>query len=130
MCIANPICLRLLAQLMREAASRAACTAGMVRLINSEMIAMTTSSSISVKPARQVRIGVRLIAFSSGDRPSRAIGDGIIPLPYLQTLAPKDAGGQVFLARPVSSTPGWRSGTRLRLPRMQQGFPNAENSDV
>ena len=37
---------------MRRAASRAACTAGNSRAINTAMIAITTSSSISVKPRR------------------------------------------------------------------------------
>ena len=35
---------------MRRAASRADCTAGSNNAINTEMIAMTTSSSMSVKP--------------------------------------------------------------------------------
>src|SRR5260370_30961979 len=48
--MARLICLRLLAQLTRFAASRAFCTAGMSRPIRSPMIAMTTSSSTSVKP--------------------------------------------------------------------------------
>ena len=38
--------------LARRAASRAACTAGSNRAINTAMIAMTTSSSISVKARR------------------------------------------------------------------------------
>ena len=45
-----PICLRLLTQLIRLAASRAACTAGKSSAINTAMIAMTTSSSIRVNP--------------------------------------------------------------------------------
>src|SRR5205823_4619567 len=51
-CIARPICLRLLAQLMRLAASRAFCTAGNNIPINTEMMAMTTNSSISVNALR------------------------------------------------------------------------------
>ena len=37
----------------RRAASRAACTAGKSKAIKTEMIAMTTRSSISVKPGRR-----------------------------------------------------------------------------
>ena len=47
------ICLRLLVHCMRRAASRAAWTAGRSRAINTAMIAMTTSSSISVKARRR-----------------------------------------------------------------------------
>src|SRR5262245_36803105 len=45
-------CLRLLVQLMRLAASRTFCTAGRSRPIRMAMMAMTTSSSMSVKAAR------------------------------------------------------------------------------
>src|SRR6516225_8806344 len=47
--MARPICLRLLAQLIRLAASRTFWTAGRRRPIRTPMMAMTTSSSISVK---------------------------------------------------------------------------------
>src|SRR5262249_54141531 len=50
LCISRPVCLRLLAQLMRAAASRAFCTAGSIRPMRVEMIAITTSSSINLKP--------------------------------------------------------------------------------
>src|SRR3954463_6139586 len=46
----SPSCLRLLTHCERRAASRAACTAGNSRAISTAMIAMTTSSSIRVKP--------------------------------------------------------------------------------
>src|SRR5579871_3634156 len=49
---ARPICLRLLTHCARRAASRAAWTAGRSSAIRTAMIAITTSSSISVKPRR------------------------------------------------------------------------------
>ncbi len=52
-----PICLRLLAHWVRLAASRAAWTAGRSRASSTPMMAITTSSSISVKPRR--RAGIR-----------------------------------------------------------------------
>src|SRR5262249_27785540 len=51
--MARPICLRLLTHCDRRAASRAAWTAGSSRAISTPMIAMTTSSSIRVKPFRR-----------------------------------------------------------------------------
>ena len=48
--VARPSCLRLLVHWARRAASRAACTAGKRSEISTAMIAITTSSSISVKP--------------------------------------------------------------------------------
>ena len=48
--VARPICLRLLVHWARRAASRAAWTAGRSRAIRTAMIAITTSSSISVNP--------------------------------------------------------------------------------
>src|SRR3954471_24384057 len=47
-----PICLRLLVHWARRAASRAAWTAGSKRAIRTAMIAITTRSSIRVKPRR------------------------------------------------------------------------------
>src|SRR5262249_25204295 len=47
-----PICLRLLVQAIRLAASRTRCTAGISRPIRTAMMAMTTSSSRSVKAGR------------------------------------------------------------------------------
>src|SRR5262250_1846296 len=52
---ARPICLRLLVQRMRAAASRTFWTAGSSRPIRMAMMAMTTRSSISVNPGRRVR---------------------------------------------------------------------------
>src|SRR5438552_1034746 len=48
-------CLRLLEQLMRAAASRTFCTAGSSRPMRMAMIAITTKSSISVKPDLELR---------------------------------------------------------------------------
>src|SRR5262245_7286823 len=48
-----PICLRLFWHLARAAASRTFWTAGSSRPMSTAMIAMTTSSSISVKPRRR-----------------------------------------------------------------------------
>src|SRR5215468_4855714 len=48
-----PSCLRLFVQLMRAAASRTFWTAGTSRPIRIAMIAITTSSSISVKARRR-----------------------------------------------------------------------------
>src|SRR5262245_34747558 len=53
--IARPNCFRLLTHWARRAASRADWTAGNKRAINTAMIAMTTSSSIRVKPGRRDR---------------------------------------------------------------------------
>src|SRR5205807_2678553 len=52
--LARAICLRLLEHLARAAASRTFWTAGRSRPIRIAMIAITTSSSISVKPRRRV----------------------------------------------------------------------------
>src|SRR5262245_38412038 len=50
-----PICRKLLAHCVRAAASRAFCTAGINRAAKMEMMAITTSSSIRVKPRRPLR---------------------------------------------------------------------------
>jgi hypothetical protein len=50
--MARPICLRLLTHCARRAALRADCAAGSKSAISTAMIAMTTSSSIRVKPRR------------------------------------------------------------------------------
>src|SRR5262249_45251276 len=52
LCVAMPICLRLLAQVTRAAASRTFCTAGSNSPMRIAMMAMTTSNSISVKAER------------------------------------------------------------------------------
>src|SRR5262249_48450759 len=61
--MARPICLRLLVHWARRAASRADCTAGSSSAIKTAMMAMTTKSSISVKP--------RALANRSMGRPSK-----------------------------------------------------------
>src|SRR5439155_1915171 len=50
LCMANPICFRLLEQDMRLAASRTFWTAGNSRPTRTAMIAITTNSSINVNP--------------------------------------------------------------------------------
>src|SRR5947209_3275288 len=50
--MAMPTCFRLLMHWARRAASRAAWTAGNSKAINTAMIAMTTSNSMSVNPLR------------------------------------------------------------------------------
>src|SRR5262245_35548005 len=63
-----PSCLRLLAQLARLAASRTFCNAGRSSAISTAMMAMTTSSSISVKPRERARWRVM-------DSPPKTDGD-------------------------------------------------------
>src|ERR1700740_2484460 len=53
-----PICFRLLMHWDRRAASRAACTAGNNSAISTAMIAMTTSSSMSVNARRRGTIAL------------------------------------------------------------------------
>jgi hypothetical protein len=50
LCIANPICFILFLQVDRRAASRACCTAGNNSAMSTAMMAITTNSSINVKP--------------------------------------------------------------------------------
>ena len=50
---ASPHCLRLFMSAVRAAASRTFCTAGSSNPMSTAMIAMTTKSSISVKPMRR-----------------------------------------------------------------------------
>src|SRR5215831_12952066 len=52
-CMASPTCLRLLAHLIRAAASRTFWTAGRSRPIRMAMIAITTSSSMRVNADRR-----------------------------------------------------------------------------
>ena len=54
--MARPICLRLLAQVVRAADSRTFWTAGRSRPMRTAMMAITTSSSISVKALRACRV--------------------------------------------------------------------------
>src|SRR5687768_15894827 len=54
--MANPSCFRLFLHCVRLAASRACCTAGRRRAMSTAMMAITTRSSIRVKPRRRDRI--------------------------------------------------------------------------
>src|SRR5262245_59833295 len=71
LCIARPMFLRLFRLCARAAASRTFCTAGSSRPIRVAMMAMTTSSSISVKPPRRRReerdMGSVLSSYESGE---------------------------------------------------------------
>src|SRR5262249_12440078 len=73
--MARPICLRLLEQDMRLAASRTFCTAGKSRPMSTAMMAMTTSSSISVKallsPRTDNRTRVMMSPPEQGDNADR-----------------------------------------------------------
>src|SRR6516165_1665332 len=61
-----PICLRLLTHCARRAASRADCTAGSKSAIKTEMMEMTTSNSIRVKP-RRMAFGIISLPFPEQD---------------------------------------------------------------
>src|SRR5438477_578048 len=78
--MAMPSCLRLLLQLMRLAASRTFWTAGSKRPIKTAMMAITTSSSIRVKPWR--RLGrVRSIVSCPQKIPRDDSGPTLRPVP-------------------------------------------------
>src|SRR5262245_4364732 len=66
--MASPICFRLLTHWERRAASRAACTAGSSRAIRTAMIAITTSSSIRVKPRFILLIRKTPLEYVKNDR--------------------------------------------------------------
>src|SRR5476651_2643091 len=55
---AMPICFMLLTHCVRAAAARTFCTAGTRSAIKIAMIAITTNSSINVKPAERERDGM------------------------------------------------------------------------
>src|SRR5438552_3813540 len=71
--MAIPICLRLLAQLARAAASRTFCTAGSNRPISTAMMAMTTSNSMRVKAFRErmERSSAKWVAQDGGHKARR-----------------------------------------------------------
>src|SRR4051812_44334600 len=71
-------CFILLTHWARRAASRAAWTAGKSRAISTEMIAITTSNSISVKPGRHRRRVVRAVEDAGTGGGERAIGNSSI----------------------------------------------------
>ena len=113
-CSASMICRVLLAQLLRRADSRAACTAGRSRPTSPPMIAITTSSSTSVKPrrcrnARGQSIGPAkstfvsmvvslskeppiVMALSLALRPQQDYLLGILPPPVVAILQKQDTG--------------------------------------
>src|SRR5205823_7867037 len=85
----------------RRAASRAAWTAGSSRAIRTAMIAMTTSSSISVNPRRRADQGLRIGKLLSQMRPLHGtVKDGgrIDPADQdITEISPKQEGtGLVF----------------------------------
>src|SRR3954462_14460685 len=132
--MASPICFRLLAQLIRLAASRARWTAGSMSPIRIEMMAMTTSSSISVKPGRVAgRVTGALLALPVPERaggdlkadgtvrhPGRGAGQfepevlgrvrgGVEPQEPVGRLTGRQAGGLRHLGRgPARVEPGGR----------------------
>src|SRR5271166_2307808 len=66
--VARAICFKLFVHWMRRAASRADCTAGKSRAIKTAMIAITTKSSMRVKPLRIDRIASDvMVIFPSGE---------------------------------------------------------------
>src|SRR5438552_3764427 len=71
LCRARPICLRLFAQETRLAASRTFCTAGTSRPMRMAMIAITTNSSINVKPIRGFRRRMVTHSFQEKDCEAR-----------------------------------------------------------
>src|SRR5262245_5810625 len=71
-CRASASCLRLLLHFIRAAASRTFCTAGSRRPIRIAIMAMTTSSSMSVNPARFCRMIGHPGMMRSGEFATRA----------------------------------------------------------
>src|SRR5207244_2936931 len=86
-----PICLRLLAHLMRAAASRTFWTAGRSRPMRMAMIAITTSSSISVKPPRLFGLTILELLGLTGlemkDRSATQPGGDLDAQPGLRVVA-------------------------------------------
>src|SRR5262245_25177058 len=91
---ASPICLRLLEHWMRAAASRTFCTAGSSRPMRTAMMAMTTSSSISVNAERREALMVSL----------RVIGHTTDIAARLRTNDAVDGAGSLSLSRQPSNT--------------------------
>src|SRR5262249_4215784 len=73
-----PSCLRLLLHFKRAAASRTFWTAGKSRPMRMAIMAMTTSSSMSVKPDRSLerRGSIRHLAIHTRNQPQSACGGG------------------------------------------------------
>src|SRR5215472_15330791 len=91
---ARPSCLRLLVQLRRAAAARTFCTAGTSRPIRMAIIAITTSSSISVKPRGRDEIAGRM-------ETSLGIGSAGMDLDRRQLIAAGQDGGFQLRCRGV-----------------------------
>src|SRR5687768_10708427 len=77
--MARPICLRLLAHLMRLAASRTFCTAGKSSAIKTAMMAITTNNSISVKPIRRADPGEEFDITNLRTNNTYEAGNGVHP---------------------------------------------------
>src|SRR5438270_13413465 len=92
---ARPICLTLFWHLVRAAASRTFCTAGSSRPISTAMIAITTSSSISVKPRRRGG-GECLMRTLRGGGPGDESG-------RTGAILPARSGGPQSISAPMSS---------------------------
>src|SRR5215471_10381885 len=90
-----PICFRLFAHLIRRAASRAAWTAGSSSAMSTPMIAMTTSTSISVNPRRRIRPSFPERGLSEGSR---------VPDLHGPILAPRGEAGAVAVERDGEDT--------------------------
>src|SRR6516165_5507730 len=108
--MARACCLRLLAHWMRAAASRTFCTAGSNRPMRMAMMAITTSSSISVKAGRRDRTD---IAFSQREKEK----DGRFPHGRKTQIgrARKQPTSQDELARCYGPGPGvtWKRASRV-----------------
>src|SRR5262249_34466665 len=115
----SPICLRLFRHSVRAAAARARCTAGTSRPISTAMIAMTTSSSMRVKPDGR-RDGFRMACFRVGAAQvwyyeslacnTRWLPGGKAGAPW--PVRPWTAGGR--LVRMKRGPVGQRGGGRMR----------------
>src|SRR6516165_8421915 len=87
-------CLRLLTHWARRAASRADWTAGNSSAIKTAMIAMTTSNSMSVKPARARRGGRSMGRLLRVDASDQSRESGEVQEPHLGFFHP--TGSDLF----------------------------------
>src|SRR5262245_51707055 len=94
LCMARPSCFMLLEQRMRPAASRTFWTAGSNRPMRMAMMAITTSSSISVKPRRTADRGL----FDMGP-PLRRNG-GPRAAPFVTASLPRPKKAKKWAPRP------------------------------
>src|SRR6516225_1233828 len=114
--MASPICLRLLLQLVRLAASRALWTAGMSKPIKMEMMAITTSNSISVKPERHVRMRIMIDLQEAGLADSGPIRQARWVRPPHHGAGDLKAKHAATRRRHFQTQIGHRSGWRLKSP--------------